>query len=179
MIKKIFIGLGIIILILVGLFVYGILNPASPPGSSDISHNGLDVSVTYGRPYIKGRKFFGGEETLQPIGQYWRMGANEATELTVNKDFTFAGKSVPAGSYRMYAVPGADNFEVSLNSELGVFFAFGEPDYNLDVVKVQVPRQTQSPAIEQLTIDFAGDSLGVNMAVKWGDLLLNVPIATQ
>ena len=178
MIKKIFIGLGAIILILVGLFIYGIMFPTSPEDSASISHNGIEASVNYSRPFKKGRILFGGEESLQPYGQYWRLGANAATELTVNQDFNFAGQTVPAGTYRMYAVPGPDNFEISLNSELGVFFAYEEPNYDLDVVKVKIPVQIQTPEIEQLTIDFAGDSLGVNMNVKWGDLFLSVPVST-
>ena len=59
-----------------------------------------------------------------------------ATEITFNKDVTFNGNSVKAGSYRVYAVPGADAFEIGLNSELGKW-GYDEPDYSKDLFKTQ------------------------------------------
>src|SRR4051812_1164982 len=38
-----------------------------------------NISVTYGRPYKKGREIFG---ALVPYGKVWRAGADEATEVT-------------------------------------------------------------------------------------------------
>src|SRR5690349_8853960 len=97
------------------------MRPKSPSGKASISHNGLEVSISYSRPYKKGRVIFGDTASgaLQPNGQYWRLGANAATEITFNKDVTFAGKPLKAGTYRIYAVPGQGNWEIILNSELG------------------------------------------------------------
>jgi len=38
------------------------------------------VKITYCRPSKKGREIFGG---LEPYGEVWRTGANEATEITI------------------------------------------------------------------------------------------------
>jgi len=181
MIKKILIGVAVLLVAFVLFFIYRVMNPVSPPDEVKISHNGLELSVTYSRPYQKGRLLFGNQdsEALQPYGIYWRFGADAATQLSVNKDFSFAGEMVSAGTYRMYAVPGKESFEISLNSDLGVFFAVAEPDYSKDVLKLNIPVALQSPPVEQMSIDFAGDSLGVNMAIKWGDLLLNIPISAN
>lgn len=81
-----------------------------------------------------------------------------------------------AGSYRMYAVPGATTFQVSLNSELGVFLGVTEPDYTLDVVKVEVPVTTTDNEVEQFVINFASDSTGVNMDFVWDKIQVRVPI---
>ena len=78
----------------------------------------------------------------------------------------------------MYAVPGASAFQISLNKELGVYLAVTEPDYTMDVIKVDVPVQTV-PETEQLTINFGSDSTGVNMDVLWDKTLVRVPITLQ
>ena len=142
-----------------------------------MSHQGLDVKVLYYRPYKRNRLIFGTEqeEALVPYGKYWRLGANDATEITFSKDVTFVNKPVPAGSYRMYAVPDQTSWQISLNSELGKFGYF-EPNYALDVAKVEVPVSRPSEETEQLTITFEPDSAGVVMNIKWDKTLVQVPI---
>src|SRR5882672_9008520 len=164
--KKVFISLGVVLVALLAFFLYAALVVAkrSPAKTTEFSDRGLDIKVAYCQPYKKGRLIFGEAKdgALQPYGKYWRLGANAATEITFSKNINFAGKPVNAGSYRMYAVPGPNSFQVCLNSELGVYFAIREPNYSLDVLKVDVP-VTEAPETEQLTISFASDSTGVNM----------------
>lgn len=180
--KNIFLGIAAIIIIFVGWSVYGLLfaDPVSPKDTVEGSFDGLDIKVDYSRPYKKGRLIFGEESegALQPYGKYWRLGANAATEITFSKNVNFGGTPVNAGTYRMYAVPGATEFEVSLNSELGVFFGVGEPDYDLDVAKVKVPVQ-QVPETEQFTISFASDSTGTKLNFVWDTTLFAVPITAN
>ena len=182
MVKKILIGIGVVFILFVLWSLYGlfIAKPASPPDTAEGTFGDLTLKVNYSRPYKKGRLIFGEESAgaLQPFGQYWRLGANQATEITFNKDVNFAGEPVSAGSYRMYAVPGANTWEVSLNSELGVFFGVSEPDYSLDVLKVKVPSQT-GPETEQFTISFQQDSTAVNMNFNWDTTLITIPITVQ
>jgi hypothetical protein len=181
MLKKILIGVGLLLVVLVGFIVYSNLFPKSPPTTKAFSENGLDINVAFGQPSKRGRLIFGEEKdgALQPYGKYWRLGANAATEITFNKDINFAGKAVKAGSYRMYAVPGANSFQVSLNSELGVFLGVMEPDYTKDVLKVDVPVIQSSTETEQFTINFASDSTGVNMDFVWDKIIVRVPITVQ
>ncbi len=121
--KKIIIGVVAFVVLLGIAFVY--LNyrnrSLSPSGTAELTANGLTVSIPYSRPSVRGRLIFGTaeEKALQPFGMYWRLGANESTEITVNKDFLFNGQPVTAGTYRMYAIPNAGEFEIVLNSELG------------------------------------------------------------
>jgi hypothetical protein len=145
-----------------------------------MSHQGLDVKVVYYRPYKKDRLIFGTEEeqALVPYGKYWRLGANDATEITFGKDVNFVNKPIQAGSYRMYAVPNQTSWQISLNSELGKFGYF-EPNYALDVAKVEVPVTRPPDETEQLTITFEPDSSGVIMNVKWDKTLVQVPITVQ
>ena len=53
---------------------------------------GLGATVLYSRPYKKGRLLFGEAKdgALVPYGQYWRLGANESTEITFPINTLFA-----------------------------------------------------------------------------------------
>ncbi|HTF18813.1 MAG TPA: DUF2911 domain-containing protein [Chryseolinea sp.] len=171
----------ILIVVVVVVFValgWWFTRPASPSGKSSVSHNGLEVSVSYSRPYKKGRVIFGDASTgaLQPYGQYWRLGANAATEITFNKDVVFAGAAVKAGTYRMYAVPGAQTWKVTLNSALGQSGA-ELPDQTLDVVSVEVPSNESSSVVDQFTIDFKTGGSGIVMELKWDRALAAVEIS--
>ena len=180
--RKIFIILGILLLGYVAYFLYGIFTTRShsPGETQSVSHQGLDVKVVYFRPYKKGRLIYGPEkeEALVPYDKYWRLGANDATEITFNKDVNFVNKPIPAGSYRMYAVPSQTSWQISLNSELGKFGYF-EPNYALDVAKVEVPVSQSPTEVEQLIITFDPDSAGVTMNIAWDRTLVRVPITAQ
>jgi hypothetical protein len=177
--RKIYIVIAILLVGYAAYFFYGVLTTRShsPSETKSISHQGLDVKVVYGRPYKKDRLIFGTAEdgALLPYGKYWRLGANEATEITFNKDVDFADKSVTAGSYRMYAVPHADRWQISLNSELGKFGYF-EPNYALDIAKVDVPVLSENDVTEQFTITFNTDSSTVIMNIAWDKISVQVPI---
>ena len=75
-----------------------------------------NITVTYGRPYKKERKIFGG---LEPYGKVWRTGADQATQITFEKDGTFGGKPVKAGTYTLFTIPNPDEWTIILNSQLG------------------------------------------------------------
>jgi hypothetical protein len=180
--KKIYIGLALVLIVLVGFVLYGVLiaSKKSPKDTATFSDKGLDIKVDYSRPFKRGRVIFGEkkDEALLPYGIYWRLGANAATEISFGKNINFAGKPVNAGSYRMYAVPGADSFEISLNSELGISSAHNEPDYSKDVVKVTVPVEP-APETEQLTISFSSDPAVIDMDIAWDKTKVSVPITLQ
>jgi hypothetical protein len=180
--KKIYIGLGIILVAIIGYAAFDAFSNRahSPSKTTEFTHDGLDVKVVYCQPFKKGRTIFGEEKpgVLLPYGKYWRLGANEATEISFNKDVTIAGKPLTAGTYRMYAVPGADTWQVVLNSELGKWGS-ENPDHSLDVLTVEVPAATAPSETEQFTINFGGHDSGVNMDFVWDRTLVTVPIAVQ
>jgi hypothetical protein len=182
--KKILTGAGILLTIFIFWAIYGLFFAPvkSPPTKAAFSDRGLDINVSYSQPSKRGRLIFGEESegALQPYGKYWRLGANAATEITFSKDITFAGQPVNAGSYRMYAVPGAEAFKITLNSELGVrFSAAMEPDHSLDLLTVEVPVDPMLSEVEAFTISFESDSVGVNMNMAWDKTLLRVPIGLR
>jgi len=139
------------------------------------------MSDVYCQPYKKGRLIFGSaaDGALQPYGEYWRMGANEATEIDINKDVVFGGKELSAGKYVVYAVPGATTWTIGLNSELGRWGAF-EVDHELDVMQVEIPAGSSGEEYEQFTIEFEqADSDLVHMNLLWDTTKISVPIAVK
>lgn len=178
----IFVFFGIVLFTMISYigFNFASTRTHSPLEETTFNQGDLDLKVTYCRPYKKGRTIFGEEanDALVPYGKYWRLGANDATEITFSLPVTFAGTPIAPGSYRMYAVPGPDTWEVSLNSELGKFGAHA-PNYSLDVLKVHVPVQRNDSTYEQFTIDFGNDTTGVQMAFIWDNTIVNVPIKVR
>lgn len=179
MIKKILIGLGVLAVILVAAFFY--LNnrnrTLSPPGKAELASGDLSISIDYSRPSVRGRLIFGPkeQEALQPYGAYWRLGANESTEITFNRDVQFNGQAVKAGTYRIYAVPGAESFEIILNSELGRWGAF-EPDHALDILKTSVPVQKATASVEQFTTTLVPAESGIDVVFEWSDTKFVIPV---
>lgn len=180
--KKILLGVGALFLLFASYMAYAILigSKKSPPDTAAFSQGGLDVKVTYCRPFKKGRLIFGEKSggALVPFGQYWRLGANAATEITFSKNVLFAGKPVNAGSYRMYAVPSASSWKVVLNSELGKFGAW-EPNHEKDVLSVEVPVEAAPAPAEQFTIGFSGEQAGSKMDLTWDTTRVRVPVAVN
>jgi hypothetical protein len=148
----------------------------SPEGSASLENDGVSVAITYSRPSVRDRLIFGeeAEGALQPFGVYWRLGANEPTDIDVNVDFLFDGKEMKAGKYTMYAVPRKGEMELRLNSDLRMW-GYSEPDYEQDV-QTTVVRTAQGPKVEQFTISMEPIEQGVNVVFEWDTYKWSVPV---
>lgn len=135
---------------------------------------GKDVSVTYGRPYKKGRVIFG---ELVKYGEVWRTGADEATVVTFNKDAQFAGHPVKAGSYTLFTIPKENEWTIILNSKLEQWGAYDyEKNKDKDVLQVNVPAKKTNNIVEQHTIRFTPEN---NMIIEWDQTQVEVPVVVQ
>jgi hypothetical protein len=136
----------------------------------DTVSNGT-LTVTYGRPYKKDRVVFG---SLEKYGKVWRVGADEATTVTFETDVKFAGQSVKAGSYTLFAIPNETEWTIILNSVLGQWGAYSyEKNKASDVAKFNVPVKKLDNVVEQLTIRFATGQ----MIIEWDQTQVAVPIS--
>ena len=130
------------------------------------------AKVVYGRPQKKGRTMLGGTEAY---GKVWRLGANETTEIKLYKDVTFGDKTVKAGTYSLYAIPGKDEWTFIFNSKLDTWGAY-EYDQSKDVTRVTVPAGSSSSEVEAFTITFDGKGGTGNLIVAWENTLVKVPL---
>jgi hypothetical protein len=177
--KKVIISILVLIVILVaaGFFLNYRNRSLSPPGEVTATSGDLKVDVRYSRPSVRGRKIFGNEndEALLPYGKYWRLGANEATEIEFSKDVLFNGEPVKAGTYTIYAFPGTETFEIGLNKEVSRW-GYSDPDYTQDLLRTKVPvEKTESP-VEQFTVRLDETSAGVDVIFEWSDTRFRVPV---
>jgi len=83
-----------------------------------------DISVTYDRPGVGGRKIWGG---LVPYDSVWRAGANVNTVIAFTSPVTIGGKQLPAGRYGLFMIPTAQQWTVILSREAN---AWGHFSYN-------------------------------------------------
>src|ERR1700704_6978418 len=80
----------------------------SPHETLNATVGDAKITIVYGRPYTKDpksgekRKIWGG---LVPYSKVWRMGADEATTLTTDKDITIGGTAIAAGTYTLFLMP--------------------------------------------------------------------------
>ncbi|MCC7402378.1 MAG: DUF2911 domain-containing protein [Chitinophagaceae bacterium] len=147
---------------------------ASPPATATGKFGEATVTINYSSPSVKERKIWG---DLVPYGQVWRAGANEATVFSTDKDIKVEGKSLPAGKYSLYAIPGEKEWTIIFNSQTGQWGIkmSGETteDPAKDVLRVTVIPQKAKSFTEHLT--YAIDKNG--FALVWENL--EVPVSVK
>ena len=145
--------------------------------------NKTTITVTYGRPGLKGRAL----SSLTPAGEVWRTGANEAATITFSTDVMFGGEEVPAGTYTLYTIPG-DNWTFILNSlltrsEEDTRVAWGAYGYDDSKDVARVPAAvtvTDAPAMERFAIYFdALTDTKTHLNLHWGTTLTAIPIEIE
>lgn len=175
--KKIILIIGGIVLIAIAGFfgMRAYTKSGSPEATTIYEKNDFKIQVDYCRPSKKGRVIFG---QLEPYGKVWRTGANEATEITINKPVVFGGKPLEAGTYTLFTIPEKEMWTVILNSELDQWGAF---NYNetKDVMRVQVPVTNTNEVVEMFTIDFKESGNTVDMILMWDQTKVAVPIGLR
>lgn len=146
---------------------------ASPNAAVSQTIGTTDVTITYGRPSVRGRQVFGG---LQPFGEVWRTGANEATTITFSDDVRIQGEPLESGTYGLFTVPGKEEWTVIFNNVPNQWGAF-DYDSSEDALRVQVQPE-MAPEIEQLMFYFENISENSGTAVmRWSDV--KVPFTIQ
>ncbi len=177
--KWILISLAVIVLALFIAFKWMQSNTKklSPEGQVAYQTEEYDVEIFYNRPSVRGRTIFG---ELVPYGQVWRTGANEATTFKTATDLEIDGKTLPAGTYTIWTIPGRDEWEFIFNSKeypWGVGWdgeALREPEY--DVLKTTVLMETTPKIIETLSISLVDAQEGFQMQLAWENALLRMDI---
>lgn len=130
------------------------------------------VKVVYGRPSVENNKEAFGNKI--PFGELWRTGANEATEIKLYQDTVFNDVVVKAGTYVLLTIPGENEWEVILNSNLDVWGAF-QYDSKADVARIKVPVSKAEP-LELFSITFKKGDEQLNMVLAWGTTRVKVPM---
>jgi len=129
----------------------------SPPAKAEGTIDGVKVVIDYSAPSVKGRKIFGG---LQPYGQVWRTGANEATSFEIDKNIKVEGKELPKGKYTLYSIPGEKEWTVIFNKQTGQWGT--EYTESSDALRVTVKTEKTASLVEQLNIAIKGNKIVIS-----------------
>jgi Protein of unknown function (DUF2911) len=146
----------------------------SPHETVSANVDGAKISVTYGRPYAKGRKIVGG---LVPYGQPWRTGADEATTLVTDKALMFGNTHVNAGTYTLFTLPGEKGWQLIINKQTGQWGTDYDPKQDLARVPMTVGK-TPAP-VEQLTLAVADTPAGGELQLTWENTRAAAPFVVM
>jgi len=150
------------------------LNAQSPHETTSATIGGKKITITYGRPYVKGRNVWSG--SLAPYGKVWRTGADDATTFTAESDVMLGSLHVPAGTYSLFTIPGEKEWTLILNKTAKQWGAF-KYDEQQDLGRVKMAAKKLTAPVEQLTIAVvaAGGNKGT-LKISWSDAEASIPV---
>ena len=146
----------------------------SPHETFTANAGGATITITYGRPYVKGRKIFGG---LEPYARVWRTGADEATTFETDKDLVIGGVTVPAGSYTLFTWLDEKAWKLVINKETGQWGL----DYNQDQDLARIGMKTEhlNQLVEKHTIAIDPQERGGVLRIEWEYTRATVPFTVK
>ncbi len=147
----------------------------SPHETVSATIGGKQISLTYGRPYLKGRKAVGGE--LVPYGQVWRLGADEATVLKTDAAIDLGGLTLQPGSYALFTLPSASGWKLIVNKKSDQWGLDHEKNQADDIGQVALNVGRSNTPVEQFTmsVQSAGERTGM-LKFMWENTVCDVPI---
>jgi tetratricopeptide (TPR) repeat protein len=154
--------------------------PAPSPTSMIRQDFGMGrMELTYSRPSIRGRKLFGENTVLAPLGKPWRTGANAATQIRFTDKVTVGGKALDTGRYVIYTIPNKGQWDVAFSK--GTAYpgqqGFKESD---DVVRLKAPAASLKDKVETFTMQFANiQNESCDLQLMWGNTAVSFPITTN
>ena len=133
--------------------------------------NDANISITYGRPYLRDRVV---GESVEPMPTgVWRLGADEATTLVTDKDLMLGDAHVPAGEYTLWAGHMGGEFHLIVNSQTGQWGT--QYDSGQDLAHVTMETGALDPPADQLTLSVTSDAFSFD----WGQMTASVPLVVH
>jgi hypothetical protein len=144
----------------------------SPHESTSATIDGAAVSITYGRPSMRGRRIFG---NLVPFDRVWCPGADECTRLSTDRDLQFQGLTLKAGDYSLWMQPSAGSpWTLTFNGDGRAFHTRRDP--RRDVGRIQLQRETLPAPVEQLTFSIEPNrGGGGRLVMRWEATSVSAP----
>jgi hypothetical protein len=134
------------------------------------------ITLTYSRPNVRGRKIFG---AMEPYGVVWRTGANAATIIKFTDDVTIEGNKVPAGEYALFSIPDKEEWTVILNKTAHQWGAYTYKQAD-DLLRFKVKTINHADPLETMTIQFNNvDQTKCEMELRWENISFSFHISTN
>jgi hypothetical protein len=142
-----------------------------PRDSAELVMSGKKISVSYGRPAMRGRKIMG---DYVPYNRVWRTGAGQATVLTTDADLELGGMEIPRGAYSLYTFPTVTQWKLIVNKQTGQWGTIYNPQQ--DLARVALEKRTLQNSVERLTfaLERNGNGTGI-LKIEWEHTSLSMP----
>jgi hypothetical protein len=145
---------------------------ASPHESVSETIDGSDITITYGRPFMRGRVIFG---RLVAWDHVWCPGADEATTLDSRRALRLGQLAVPPGPHTIWVLPTRDAWSLIVSREPSGFHT----NYNAsaDLGSVEMIKRTVPMPVEQLTFAVLKSPAGGGgtITMTWETTEVSVP----
>ena len=132
-----------------------------------------NISINYHSPGVRKRVIWGG---LVPYDEVWVTGAHNATNIEVDKAFILGGKTIPAGKYARFSIPGKSQWTIIINKIWDQHLA-NDYDRKEDIVRIKVKPVKQAKTTERLQY-FINKGTGNKgtVAIAWEKVKIEFPI---
>jgi len=149
---------------------------ASPHESVSATVDGSEMTIVYGRPYMRGRVIFG---RLIPWDRVWCPGADEATTLDSTRPLRLGDLMVPAGPHTIWILPTPNTWTLVVSKESSGFHT----NYNssADLGRIEMLKRTVTDPVEQLTFAIVKNATGSGGAITmtWETTEVSVPFTVE
>lgn len=142
----------------------------------DVTVDGAQMFIDYGRPYTRGRQIFG---SLVRYDDVWCPGADEATYLSTSKPLKIGKLSLPAGEYSLWILPTEKEWTLIFNKDAHTFHTSYRS--RSDFGRVVMQKETLPANVEELTftIEPNAGSTGGRIAMSWATTKVSVPFTVE
>ena len=133
--------------------------------------DGSNISITYGRPSLKGRT--PGKDIDPYEGKEWRTGADEQTTLVTSKALKFGTLTVPAGTYGIHTIPVKGTWQLIVSKRpkgWGIPYPAGE-----DLGRVPMTMGKPPAMAQMVTFSIDDTPAGGTLHIDWGNTRASIP----
>src|SRR6187401_1812993 len=154
--------------------------PAQPPAIKPSQHGSVTqqvaattITVDYNRPVARGRDLFG---ALVPYDKIWCPGADDCTTIKISTDITIEGKALAAGTYSVWAKPGAAAWTIIFNRAHPIFHTRYQTVADQDALTLEVTPRAGTH-METLAFYFpAVNQKHAELVLHWGTVVVPLSI---
>ena len=132
-----------------------------------------DITITYHRPLVNGRKIWGG---VVPLGEVWRAGANQNTTIKFSDAVSVEGQPLAKGTYGLHMIPTADSWTVIFSK---MSSAWGSYTYKQEEDALRVNVKPLPGEMEE-ALEFAFEDLTPETAkivLRWEKIVVPFKVA--
>ena len=132
------------------------------------------MKLIYSRPSKNDRDIFGG---LVPYSKEWRLGANEATQITFYQAVEIDDQRIPRGTYTLFATPHQNHWIIDISKQTDLWGGKNR-DKTLNVASVKAMTEMRKGITEQLSMAFRRvDNESAILVMEWDNIRAELPIS--